>query len=211
MGCSLGAYSCCRLHLIPDFAPVSRSRSGLSRPLYQKQLPDSSHSSRCLGFIFFVVLHLASSWNVTADSQPYPHYLELCRAYMLIVHPWHAHTWTSSIQRGPVTRDIFTEWKSHVLGHSPFSSPRLHAYCLIWSHLGAAEAAHVGFHFTDEDTLLDCLLNVTLWLRQARSCCSWLSVQCFSVSTFPPALDCRQRKWRWNKNESFLQGTWPEK
>lgn len=48
-----------------------------------------------------------------------------------------------------------------MLGRGPFSSPSFH---------GAAEAAHVGFHFTDEAALLDCLLTVTLWLRQARSC-----------------------------------------
>lgn len=36
-----------------------------------------------------------------------------------------------------------------------------------------------GSVFADEDTLLDCLLNVALWLRQARSCCSRLPVQCF--------------------------------
>lgn len=170
---------------------MSRSRRELSWPLYQKQL--LTHSLfQMARFMFFVVfttciLLKCDSW-LTAISP----LLRTLRSIHINSPPMTWTHWTSSIQRGPVTRDIFAEWKSHALGCGPFSSPSFH---------GAARGfLYVGFRFADEDTLLDCLLNVALWLRQARSCCS--DFQCsVSVSTFPPALDCRQRKGSWNKNE----------
>lgn len=146
---------------------MSRSRRGLSWPLYQKQLPDSSRSYRWLGFIFFVVftsgiLLKCDSW-LTALS-PLPRTLQsihvnsppMTWTHLDSQHPrrpsntWHP-CWVEIPRAGPWSIQ-FTQ--------------------LSWSRWGRS----CGAPFYRWGRLAR-LLTVTLWLRQARSC--WLPVQCF--------------------------------
>lgn len=66
----------------------------------------------------------------------------------------------------------FAEWKSQHTGVMVYSVHLAFMLFALTDLTCGPSGQLVGLHFTDEDTLLDCLLNVTLWLRQARSCCS---------------------------------------